>query len=132
MSAELPSLTRASPIKALDRVVSLDESGIHTQVAMKDYYFNGHYVDFPIFPGVFIVECANQASRVYADRFVGKVRLAEARTRFLSAVRPGDVLDIKIKAKRIDGGANLRMIATCEKDGIEASNVKLIFEIKGS
>lgn len=129
---ELPSLEYAKPLQAVDRVVSLEEGSIVTEKAIRaeEDYFRGHYPDFPIYPGVFTVEAVNQAARIYADRFVGPVRLVQARTRFLAAVRPGDVLQCHLKIKSIEEGKKIRVDAKCKKGDVSASSVKLVFEVR--
>jgi 3-hydroxyacyl-[acyl-carrier-protein] dehydratase len=53
-----------SPFLMIDRVLSLKKRRI---VAIKkvdrgEYYFRGHFKDFPIMPGAIIVECLGQAA----------------------------------------------------------------------
>lgn len=59
--------------------------------------FAGHYPDFPIFPGVCVLECVRTAAESSVPPEAGPVRLASVEAgRFLAAVHPGDVLDIEL------------------------------------
>ncbi|GAA2947743.1 MULTISPECIES: hypothetical protein [Streptomycetaceae] len=59
--------------------------------------FAGHYPDFPIFPGVCVLECVRTAAEASVPPAADGVRLASVEsTRFLAAVHPGDVLDIEL------------------------------------
>jgi 3-hydroxyacyl-[acyl-carrier-protein] dehydratase len=56
--------------------------------------FQGHYPDFPIFPGVYLIETALQTIERFAQaKGVAAIRLATLKSaRLLAPVRPGDVL----------------------------------------
>ncbi|MFY0510290.1 3-hydroxyacyl-ACP dehydratase FabZ family protein [Streptomyces anulatus] len=59
--------------------------------------FAGHYPHFPIFPGVCVLECARAAAEAAIPPEAGELRLtAVESSRFLAAVRPGDVLEIEV------------------------------------
>jgi len=59
--------------------------------------FAGHYPDFPILPGVCVLECVRTAAETSVPPDAGRVRLASVESgRFLAAVHPGDVLDIEL------------------------------------
>ncbi|WP_338058300.1 hypothetical protein [Streptomyces antioxidans] len=64
--------------------------------------FAGHYPDFPIFPGVCVVECAHRAALSAAPELVGLAAVDSAR--FSGAVYPGDVIDIRLTWRRRGDG----------------------------
>jgi 3-hydroxyacyl-[acyl-carrier-protein] dehydratase len=112
-------LTYPAPLVALDEILELTSAGIRTvkAVAGNEAFFAGHFPDFPIFPGVFIIEAVHQAARAYvAAQWPGVVdaRLTEVSSvRFLSPVRPGEVLEIACRCDvRLDDG-ELRVRADC-------------------
>lgn len=133
MSRE-PEPGYATPLTALDEIVRIEPAGITTRkrVLADEPYFAGHYPGFPIYPGVFMVEAVNQAARAYIARFHPGGRLVEARTRFLSAVYPGDVLECDCACTLVDDGARLRVKATCRSGEAVASTVKLIYALGGA
>ncbi|WP_405390013.1 hypothetical protein OG596_20285 [Streptomyces sp. NBC_01102] len=59
--------------------------------------FAGHYPDFPIFPGVCVLECVRTAAEASVPPAAGELRFFAVESgRFLSAVHPGDVLEIEL------------------------------------
>ena len=77
----------------------------------------GHYPGFPIFPGVYLVECAHRTSLAALD---GPARLAEVEsTRFLGPVFPGDTVHTETVAETLDGGWRCRAKLAAESPGGE-------------
>ncbi len=130
---EWSSVDCAAPLRAIDRVLRLEPEGIVTRkmVTNDEPFFLGHYPGNPIYPGVFILETVHQSVRVYAERFHGRVRLAEAKsTRFLAPLRPGDVLECDCRCQVIAGGA-LQVNATCRREDVTAATLKLVYAVTG-
>lgn len=131
---EQPAQSQAAmPLLAVDRVLRLDEAGVTTRkaVAGNEPFFPGHYPDYFIYPGVFIIEAVQQAAQIYARRYVGQVRLAEVRSaRFLSALLPGAVFDCECKCTVTPEG-RLRVDATCRHGEVTAASVKLVYQVEG-
>ena len=42
------------------------------QTSKNDYYFKGHFVDFPIMPGVLVIEALGQLSTIFLREKLGK------------------------------------------------------------
>ena len=67
-----------------------------------EYFFNGHFPNNPIFPGVIIIEALGQASGILGFVKMNKtpdegsiyVLAGVDKVRFRKRVRPGDTLDI--------------------------------------
>ncbi len=94
------------PFLFVDGVEEMEEnviSGFY-QTSKDDYYFKGHFVDFPIMPGVLVVEALAQLSTILLRKKIGEnhkkyhflaydVRGAQ----FYKSIFPGD--RIKLKAE---------------------------------
>lgn len=79
-------------------------------VSYNEDFFQGHFSHFPVLPGVLQIEMAAQASALMAaledqaSKEQLDVRFVKVdNARFLKEVRPGDVLDIKMKEVKRKG-----------------------------
>jgi 3-hydroxyacyl-[acyl-carrier-protein] dehydratase len=112
------------PIDAIDEVthVSDDEVAGVKHIHSGDPYLEGHYPDFMIYPGVFILESACRLIEEYARKMVREDAVAElARVRsmrFLVPVLPGDTLHVHGAVAK-DGEGGLRAKVTCRNDKAE-------------
>ena len=95
-----------APILLIDRVehVVLDSeaTGIKA-VSGNEPYFAGHFPDFPVMPGVLIVEALAQTAAVLVaatmpDLAQGKLVFFTTieKARFRQPVRPGDVIEMRV------------------------------------
>jgi 3-hydroxyacyl-[acyl-carrier-protein] dehydratase len=67
--------------------------------------FAGHYLGFPIFPGVCLIECVHQSVLRAADARGRQMTLDQLRsTRFLAPAFPGDQLTTTVRITDHDGG----------------------------
>ncbi|WP_448516567.1 3-hydroxyacyl-ACP dehydratase FabZ [Pseudothermotoga sp.] len=116
------------PILLVDKVIERDEKKIVAikNVTISEIFFLGHFPDYPIYPGVLIIEGMAQAAGLLLlkpDQKLVPLFLGIDNARFKSPVRPGDVLRyeveviesklnvVKVKAKAsVDG----RIVATAE------------------
>jgi 3-hydroxyacyl-[acyl-carrier-protein] dehydratase len=129
-AAEPPAY--AVPLRALDRVISMSRESIVTEkdVRAQEPYFRGHYRNFPVYPGVFMVEAVDQAARLLGLRHGMTLGLIEVKTRFLSAVGPGDTLRCECTVKR-DADDRIRATATCYSNGVKSAQVRSVYELRG-
>ena len=75
--------------------------------------FEGHYPNFPIFPGVCVVECAHRAAVATADDAGTRIELAALESaRFLGPVFPGDRIDLDLRWTRVEDGWRCAVLAT--------------------
>ncbi len=101
----LRSLPHRYPFLLVDRVLELDAAHVLTikNVTFNEPFFSGHFPDFPVMPGVLIVEALAQSGAILALNQIG----AEARplfvltgldkVRFRRRVLPGDQLRMEVK-----------------------------------
>ncbi len=94
-------------------------------------YFAGHYPDRPIFPGVFIVEAAQNAVFRYAAALGKCVRLREVRSaRFRMVVEPADILECSCECSPAASGAGLDVKAKCNTGKGLVAELKLHFDME--
>lgn len=115
-----PSLRRNPPPDRLssapmhfdlvDRVLEQTSERIVTikQVAAAEEYLQDHFPDFPVLPGVFMLEAMVQAGRrLLADR-AGRTRLVLGGVRgvkYGTFVRPGQVMRVEVSLRKsLEGG----------------------------
>jgi len=88
------------PFLLVDKVISLDlEAGTiiaQKNVTFNEPFFQGHFPDAPIMPGMLILEALAQSSgillhqKVYTDKIAVFLNVNQAK--FRNPVRPGDIL----------------------------------------
>jgi 3-hydroxyacyl-[acyl-carrier-protein] dehydratase len=77
--------------------------------------FAGHYPDFPIFPGVCVVECVHRSALATAPDGAALALAELASARFVGAVFPGDVLGVDITWKALDDGWKATAVASTDR-----------------
>jgi 3-hydroxyacyl-[acyl-carrier-protein] dehydratase len=109
-------LPHRDPFLFVDRIVSADETGAlgeYTFTLEKNDFFKGHFPDFPVVPGVVLVEAMAQVSgaAIVARNILGGkdkeatfLLAAVDEVRFRRPVRPGDklvtvVTNVKVGSK---------------------------------
>ncbi|MFM2314705.1 MAG: hypothetical protein RLZZ04_3981 [Cyanobacteriota bacterium] len=120
----------AAPLKAFDRVVKMDESGIITQklISISEPFFLGHYPDNPVYPGVFIIESVQQTVKHYAAKHYGLARLVEiVSVRFLKPVLPGHLLETRCDCIWQPDNRCLKVKAICYSHDSKVAELKINF-----
>lgn len=124
------------PILLVDRIVELDPGkravGLKN-VTTNEWFFEGHFPDNPIMPGVLIIEALAQTGAVAAlsaDEFAGKLGLFAGidGVRFRRQVVPGDQLRLEVEMGRQRRGIG-RAAATATVDGETAAEGRLTFAL---
>ena len=80
-------------------------------VTINEQFFQGHFPDYPVMPGVLIVEAMAQTGAVLMSKTLNVDRAGKTilftsvdNCRFRQPVRPGDVLRMHVKVVRVRGG----------------------------
>ena len=101
------------PLLLVDRIEEIDPGvravGIKN-VTQNEPFFEGHFPDYPVMPGVLIVEALAQVGAVGVmakEEFRGKLALFAGidGVRFRRQVIPGDVLRLEVEISRLRGVA---------------------------
>ena len=122
------------PMLLIDRVIELEPA--KRAVAIKnvtrnEWFFEGHFPQQPIMPGVLIVEALAQTGAIAAlsaEQFHGKLGLFAGidGVRFRRQVIPGDQLRLEVTLDRIRGPVG-KATATATVDGEVAASGTLTF-----
>ncbi len=124
------------PFLLVDRIVEMEPERIVgiKQVTANEPFFQGHFPDFPVMPGVLIVEAMAQTAGVLVlksipDRENKLVLLvAVENARFRRPVVPGDTLRMEMKLlKRKVSVAKMAGVATV--DGLVVAEVEVMCKL---
>lgn len=106
-------LPHRSPFLFVDRLLSADETGAIGEVVFgpDQYFFKGHFPDYPVVPGVILIEAMAQtagaglvASGLFGDDVPLFFLAGVDDVRFRRQVRPGDKLTTVSKIAKIAHG----------------------------
>jgi 3-hydroxyacyl-[acyl-carrier-protein] dehydratase len=99
------------PFLLIDKIIELKEGenaiGVKNVTANEEF-FNGHFPDYSVMPGVLIVEALAQVSGIIMlqkEENHGKIGLLTGieNCRFKKQVRPGDQLYLEVEMTRVRG-----------------------------
>ncbi|MGG3625298.1 3-hydroxyacyl-ACP dehydratase FabZ [Bacillus gobiensis] len=99
------------PFLLVDRITEVEEGKRavgYKNVSANEEFFNGHFPDYPVMPGVLIVEALAQVGAVaMLIKEENKGRLAFFtgidNCRFKKQVKPGDQLHLEVEMTRVRG-----------------------------
>lgn len=103
-------------------------------VTINEPFFQGHFPDYPVMPGVLIVEALAQAGAVAMlkkDGNEGKLGFLAGidKCRFKRQVKPGDTLKLEVEITRLKGPVGKgKAVATV--DGELACEAEIMFAIQ--
>jgi 3-hydroxyacyl-[acyl-carrier-protein] dehydratase len=124
------------PFLLVDRIIEMDAEHVVgiKNVTLNEPFFQGHFPDFPVMPGVLIVEAMAQAAGVMVlmnmeDRHNKLVLLvAIENARFRRPVVPGDTLRLEMKViKRKVTVAKMAGVATV--DGVVVAEAEVMCKL---
>ena len=126
------------PMLLIDRVIEMDiEEKLYVKgyknVSANEAFFQGHYPEEPIMPGVLQIESLAQAGAVAIlsmEKFKGKTPLFAGtnKVRFKNKVVPGDRLDLYCEIVKLKGPIGVgKGVATV--DGKVACEAEILFAI---
>ncbi|WP_321833572.1 3-hydroxyacyl-ACP dehydratase FabZ [Clostridium butyricum] len=126
------------PMLLIDRVIEMDiEEKLYVKgyknVSANEAFFQGHYPEEPIMPGVLQIEALAQAGAVAIlsmEKFKGKTPLFAGtnKVRFKNKVIPGDRLDLYCEIVKLKGPIGVgKGVATV--DGKVACEAEILFAI---
>ena len=124
------------PMLLVDRIEELEEERIVgiKNVTINEPFFNGHFPDFPVMPGVLIVEAMAQVAGVLVlsqipDRANKLVLLAAVeQAKFRKPVRPGDQLRIEMKVGKRKATV-AKMYGTATVDGVVVAEAEMLCKL---
>jgi len=125
------------PFLLVDRIISLEEGkkavGIKN-VSVNEPFFQGHFPDFPVMPGVLILEAMAQVGAVIVlkmPQFAGKIALFAGidKVRFRRQVFPGDQLRIEVEVLKLRSAVG-KSYAAAYVGAEMAAEAELMFAIQ--
>ena len=127
------------PFLLVDRITDM-EPGKYAKgikcVSMNEPFFQGHFPDYPVMPGVLILEALAQTGGcaiLFDEENRGKIALfgGVKKCRFRREVMPGDVLELSCEITAVRGEAGFGK-GVAMVDGEIACEAELSFVIKGT
>ncbi|KAF1708566.1 3-hydroxyacyl-[acyl-carrier-protein] dehydratase FabZ [Pseudoxanthomonas kalamensis DSM 18571] len=123
------------PFLLVDRVVEMEPFKrivAHKNVSINEPFFQGHFPEKPVMPGVLVIESLAQAGGVLtqisrntccSDRLFYLVKINEVR--FSRMVVPGDVLELHVEIKRVIRNMTL-YVGVAKVDGNEVARAEIL------
>lgn len=119
----MAAIPHRKPMLLVDEIIEQSENRIVCKktFAGDEYFFQGHYPDFPLVPGVILCECGAQAGAILlSDKVDGEdggvpVLTRMNDVRFKNMVRPDDIIHSEVQIDEIVSNAFfLSAKITCE------------------
>lgn len=121
------------PFLMIDKVTKIDGNRVTAvkNVSINENYFQGHFPDHPIMPGVLQLEAIAQAAGILTLRqaeTIGKLAyfMAADSVKWRKPVRPGDTLVIEVELTKFRGKIG-KAKGVCKVDGEDVSEAEVTF-----
>ncbi len=106
----LEKLPYSKPFLFVDQLLSISENGVVGTYQFKEdeYFYEGHFKENPVTPGVILIECMAQIGLVCLGIFISseketkdkpQIALVNSQVDFLLPVYPGDT--VKVISKKV-------------------------------
>ncbi|MCY6485277.1 3-hydroxyacyl-ACP dehydratase FabZ [Clostridium aestuarii] len=124
------------PFLLVDRIEEIEEGKRavgYKNVTINEYFFQGHFPQEPVMPGVLIIEALAQVGAVALlsmEEYKGKIAYFGGinKAKFRRKVVPGDVIRLEVEMTKMRGPAGFaKAIATV--DGKKAAEAELMFMV---
>ncbi|MCB2356580.1 3-hydroxyacyl-ACP dehydratase FabZ [Clostridium estertheticum] len=105
----------------------------YKNITMNEYFFQGHFPEEPILPGVIIIEALAQVGAVALlsmEEYKGKIAYFGGinKAKFKRKVVPGDVLKLEVEIIKMKGPVGIGLgIATV--NGVKAAQAEITFAV---
>ncbi|GAE92482.1 (3R)-hydroxymyristoyl-[acyl carrier protein] dehydratase [Gracilibacillus boraciitolerans JCM 21714] len=124
------------PFLLVDAIIEQNENRIagKKNVTINEPFFQGHFPDYPVMPGVLIIEALAQVGAVAIlskEENKGKIGFLAGidKCRFKRQVIPGDTLHLEVEIIRIKGPIG-KGKAVAKVDGELACEAEITFAVK--
>jgi 3-hydroxyacyl-[acyl-carrier-protein] dehydratase len=99
------AIPHREPFLLVDEIVERSDNRIvcRKRFTGDEFWYRGHYPDFPLTPGVLLCEAAMQAGALLLSKFAsagqGRVPVVTRmnNVKFKAMVRPGDTIDLEVE-----------------------------------
>ncbi|OIR13541.1 UDP-3-O-[3-hydroxymyristoyl] N-acetylglucosamine deacetylase [mine drainage metagenome] len=133
----LDTIPHRYPFVMVDRVIEFigtDELVAVKNVTINEPFFQGHFPENPVFPGVLQIEAMAQAAGILMLRRTSKdcstaLFMSADKVKFRKPVRPGDQIIINAKITKIRGNKLAAAECSCTVDGQVVSSAELMFAV---
>lgn len=124
------------PFLLVDRVTEMEEGKsikAYKNVSVNEPFFQGHFPEKPVMPGVLILEALAQAGAIIVlqkDEYKGKIPLFAGadKVKWRQVVVPGDKLELSVEMVRLRGKMGVgRGVASV--DGKKVCEAQIMFAI---
>ncbi len=139
LAAILDSIPHRYPFLLIDRIaehVAYEHAVMLKNVTINEAFFQGHFPEHPVMPGVLVVEAMAQAAGVFAICSIGQegrdhivYLMGLDHVRFRRPVVPGDQLWIRVTKRHVRNHV-WRVESTAEVDGERAAEASLTAMIR--
>ncbi len=128
-------LKQRYPFLMVDRITDYDETHVtgYKNVTINEAFFQGHFPDDPVMPGVMIMESMGQVASVLVGLRLGEEQgnkiaffAGADKIRFRKPVRPGDKLVTKAELTRLRGVSGKAKVTAYVDDEI-VSEAEFLF-----
>lgn len=123
------AIPHRAPMLLVDEIASQDDESIvcRKHFHADEYFFQGHYPDHPLVPGVILCESAVQAGAVLLSKKMEASNMMPVLTRmndvkFKNMVHPGDTIEMHVKLDEVVSNAYY-LTAQVKKDGKSAARL---------